>query len=651
MTTFPSARLCRKSYYILSLLLLFVSQTRAQSSITGQPQSVIFCSMSVGTVPFSVTYTASDSEQWEYAPPGSNNFLPIPTGSNTWQTVYYGAQSTLTAGVGDSLSGYQFQCVIYLSGDSTVSNVVTAAFQTVLPTPVITNAVTTLCSGSRAVLMASDTIDMVIWYLDGTTVDTGQQYVIHGPGNYSITASNTYGCATVTSAPDSVTALPLPTVPVITGITQTDYGPCAPDTATLIAAAQPGCTYYWYIDDDAYPLGFTGDTAYTTVSGLVSVKVIGANGCASARTGDVSVSIPLTAAPTTFITSTASVCRGVQGVTYTINPDSAGTTYAWSYSGTGATITGDGTSVTIDFGAEATSGNLSVQDSGYSCPANITLTMPVQVDSIPGEPGLFINPDTLIDIGNAAPDYSYDYNIPSAGEDLDYEWSYSGLSQVQTYVDTAATLQFYNASGGGVLSVTASNECGVSPARSLSIQVLLPDTVVSFTARAEGNNVLLNWTTSEEINTGTFILSRSVDSVTWTQLTQVPFSGNLNGNAYSYVDRTPGNGINYYRLEGDPATGNDSTTEDTSVTMTIASPTVRVFPNPAVTSLNVLLNAGIFQDVDIIDELGNILLRAPVDVEASELSLPVSNLTGGMYFLHLTGTGGVRKTVMFMKAN
>ena len=607
--------------------------------------------MAVGTVSFSITYTPSDSEQWEYAPAGSNNFLPIPAGSNTWQAVYYGAQSILTAAVGDSLAGYQFQCVTYLYGDSTISNVVTAIFQTALPIPGITNAITTLCAGSRAVLIASDTIDTVIWYLDGTVVDTGQQYVIQGPGNYSITASNTYGCAAVTSAPDSVTALPLPMVPVITSITQTSYGPCSPDTATLIAAYQPGCIYHWYVDDDTYPLGFTGDTAFTTVSGLVSVKAVGADGCASARTGDIPVSIPLTAAPTAFITSAATVCRGVQGVTYTVNPDSAGTTYSWSYTGTGASINGDGTSVTIDFGPGATSGNLSVQDSGYSCPANITLTMPVQVDSIPGEPGPFINPDTLIDIGNAAPDYSYNYAIPSSGQDPDYEWSYSGLSEVQTYIDTAATLQFYNASGGGVLSVAASNECGVSAARSLSIQVLLPDTVVSFTARAGESDVLLNWTTSEEINTGTFILSRSFDSVTWTQLIQVPFSGNLNGNAYSYVDHTPGNGINYYRLEGDPATGNDSTTEDTSVTMTIGNPTVRVFPNPAVATLNVLLNAGFFQNAEIIDVLGNVVLRAPVASEASALSLPVNNLSGGMYFLHLTGTGGVGKTVMFMKAN
>jgi hypothetical protein len=461
--------------------------------------------------------------------------------------------------------------------------------------------------------------------------------------------SNTYGCATVTSAPDSLSAASLPAVPII-AVTQTDYGPCSPDTARLTAAYQSGCTYNWYINDNAYPLNFTGDSAVATISGLFSVKVVNTEHCVAAS-GNTPISIPATAAPTAFIASSATVCRGVQGVTYTINPDSAATAYSWSYSGTGVTLNGDGTSVTADFGPGATSGNVSVQDSGYSCPGNITLVLPVQVDSIPGEPGNFIAPDTLIDLGNAAPGYTYSYNVPATDTTFDYEWSYSGLTQVQTYIDTEAALQFYNAATGGLLSVTASNECGTSPLRSIYVQVLLPVMFTSFTAQQQGSAVLITWATSEEINAGTFTLSRSSDSLTWTPLTLLPFSGNLQGDTYAYLDPNPGNGVNYYEVTGYPATGNDSAVMTTSISLTIAGPTVRIAPNPVTATANVMLKTGLFQELEIVDQLGNILLRMPVGSEDSKVSVPVNNLADGMYFLHMTGAAGLQKTVMFMKTN
>ncbi|HEY9005056.1 MAG TPA: hypothetical protein VIM75_02930 [Ohtaekwangia sp.] len=62
---------------------------------------------------------------------------------------------------------------------------------------------------------------------------------------------------------------------------------------------------------------------------------------------------PFTAAPT-------SVCKGSTGNIYTVPAVSGATSYIWSYSGTGATITGSGNSVSVSFSSTATNGTMSV---------------------------------------------------------------------------------------------------------------------------------------------------------------------------------------------------------------------------------------------------------------------------------------------------
>jgi hypothetical protein len=61
-----------------------------------------------------------------------------------------------------------------------------------------------------------------------------------------------------------------------------------------------------------------------------------------------------------LISGASAVCPGQQDVVYTVPPIANATNYIWSYSGTGAVISGTGSSVFISFGNMATSGVLSV---------------------------------------------------------------------------------------------------------------------------------------------------------------------------------------------------------------------------------------------------------------------------------------------------
>jgi uncharacterized protein (TIGR02145 family) len=85
--------------------------------------------------------------------------------------------------------------------------------------------------------------------------------------------------------------------------------------------------------------------------------------------------------PLGAITGTASLCPGTSNVMYRITAEPNSQSYQWSYSGTGATINGNGNdTVYIDFSGLATSGILSVAGYNDSCgmgptPSTMAITM------------------------------------------------------------------------------------------------------------------------------------------------------------------------------------------------------------------------------------------------------------------------------------
>ncbi|MDN3656733.1 metallophosphoesterase [Ferruginibacter paludis] len=83
--------------------------------------------------------------------------------------------------------------------------------------------------------------------------------------------------------------------------------------------------------------------------------------------------------PASFTSKSTFVYKGENAVAYTV-PNVSGETYNWSYSGTGATINGTGNSVSVDYGATATSGILSVVSNNV-CGASPARTLPVTLNS------------------------------------------------------------------------------------------------------------------------------------------------------------------------------------------------------------------------------------------------------------------------------
>ncbi|QEK52827.1 hypothetical protein FYC62_15010 [Pedobacter aquae] len=111
---------------------------------------------------------------------------------------------------------------------------------------------------------------------------------------------------------------------------------------------------------------------------------------------------------------------------------------------------------------------------------------------------------------------------------------------------------------------------------------VLPVSLISFTAKAQNNSVILDWSTSSEQYNSHFKLSYATDGANFTLLKHV--SASINGNiknAYSFAHLSPANGANYYLLEQVDLDGTVKDLGIKAVNFSLSKTTQVVFyPNP-----------------------------------------------------------------------
>ncbi len=81
-------------------------------------------------------------------------------------------------------------------------------------------------------------------------------------------------------------------------------------------------------------------------------------------------------------------------------------------------------------------------------------------------------------------------------------------------------------------------------------QSVLPVEILDFYGYKQGENIMIEWATTSEINNDYFVVERSLNGFDFEKLTQVEAAGNSNAIlSYSATDAEPFKGINYYRLK------------------------------------------------------------------------------------------------------
>jgi hypothetical protein len=170
----------------------------------------------------------------------------------------------------------------------------------------------------------------------------------------------------------------------------------------------------------------------------------------------------------------------------------------------------------------------------------------------------------------------------------------------------------------------------------------LPITLEYFTARKNNaTSSLLNWKTSQEINTASFDIERSNDAIGFKKIGAVNAAGTSSvGIEYSFIDNNPLQGMNYYRLK---QIDNDGRFVYTPARLVVFDKldvgTVKYYPNPTNGILTIELavnNSNEIRVVNICNAAGAVVNQLKIAANAgSKMQIDLSKYAKGIYFVQV----------------
>lgn len=177
-------------------------------------------------------------------------------------------------------------------------------------------------------------------------------------------------------------------------------------------------------------------------------SVVGGVESSSRQLHSITIGTTVPGQPGAITATPLPVCTGISGYNYTV-PNVAGVSYLWSYTGFGATIVGASNSITVNYSAAATSGNLQVYAVAGACTSAVRSSVitvnpsPALPPSVTANPYVFAPATFSLSASGSPAGTNYEwYNASTGGALLGVGATYSinSLSaSTSYYVGTATT--------------------------------------------------------------------------------------------------------------------------------------------------------------------------------------------------------------------
>ncbi len=164
----------------------------------------------------------------------------------------------------------------------------------------------------------------------------------------------------------------------------------------------------------------------------------------------------------------------------------------------------------------------------------------------------------------------------------------------------------------------------------------LPLKLLSFTGRIVNKQTELNWSTTNEINTASFDVEKSVDGQHFTKIGNRLANNNSGTNSYSLFDNNPNTGDNFYRLKQNDLDGHY--TYSTIIKLYYGTNGfISIAPNPAKNFVEVQTSGRVTEAV-LLDVSGK---RIKSFGPAADKRYPLIGISKGLYLLQLAIDGEV----------
>lgn len=179
--------------------------------------------------------------------------------------------------------------------------------------------------------------------------------------------------------------------------------------------------------------------------------------------------------------------------------------------------------------------------------------------------------------------------------------------------------------------------------------VPLPVSGLELQGQAKGLYNELRWITRSEVNTGYFIVERSVDGISYEVISErIPARGNqAEGASYTFIDRNV-KASAYYRVR---AIDHDTRETISNIVLLKNNQQSRLYvvQNPAESAIRVRSTAAGRFGITLVNAMGQTVYTNNVTVAAGqEISIPVDKLARGAYWLSAVMEGKERETFKVM---
>jgi hypothetical protein len=186
------------------------------------------------------------------------------------------------------------------------------------------------------------------------------------------------------------------------------------------------------------------------------------------------------------------------------------------------------------------------------------------------------------------------------------------------------------------------------------INSTLPVKLTEFKVTDNSGKAVLNWTTDQEINSEYYQIERSSDGKSFGTIGVTLAAGNSTAQLkYSYVDNTPLDGENYYRLKIVDIDAKFEYSPIKNINITAAVLALTAAPNPASNTLNITFSQSSRKDyqLKLINRVGQVVYSQRYSGTTGKISIPVTSFPEGTYFVEATDTGGARftKSVLILR--
>jgi Leucine-rich repeat (LRR) protein len=181
----------------------------------------------------------------------------------------------------------------------------------------------------------------------------------------------------------------------------------------------------------------------------------------------------------------------------------------------------------------------------------------------------------------------------------------------------------------------------------------LPLTLLQFTGAPQGYTVDLQWKTTDEENTGQFIVQRSTDGVSFNPIGTVPAKNTIGEQTYGFTDNNPQTGNNYYRLKMQDLDGRFTYSPIVRIAIAALPADCQAYPNPATGRTSLLFNSEkvATYTIRITDAGGKLmtLLAGTATIGLNKIDISLQGYAPGSYVITLDDEQHGRRSIQLIK--